>query len=332
MFICLRLKKAAKVFLLLLAGLFLAWLAGCSTGAGGDGAGDRSAGGRASLWVTRDFGAAEITLIEVNFRETDSVMNLLQQNLEVETEYGGGFVNAIEGLKSGYTGKGGDEQRMLDWFFYINGILSGVGALDYLPGDGDVIWWDYHPWGEISFTPAVIGTFPQPFLNGYRGSNSGTLILSGEGCSESSEYLAAFLRENGVKQVEVLPYEETQAQNRSRMTIVVAPWNQLSGSNFWKGLQKNRDKSGWFAELASDAFYPLDMYGQRGERAGGSAGALLATGTGMGDAAPLWLFTSLDKEGICKIVELVIQRPEKLRSKIGALVVDKEVIALPLQQ
>ncbi len=318
----------SKLLILFISGIVLTFLAGCSTEAERDFA----FGGSTTLWVTRDFGAEEIASFEADVGAGDSVMELLQKHLNVETEYGGGFVNAIEGLNSGYTGKAGDEQRMQDWFFYINGILSGVGALDYVPADKDVIWWDYHPWGEISFAPAVIGAFPQPFLNGYRGNNPGTLILAGKGCSEAGRRLAAFMQEKGIKQVEVLPYEEAYVSARSRMTIVLAPWEQLNGSSFWKGLQDNRDKTGWFAELTPEVFYRLDMHGQREDEYRDSAAAILATGTGMGDASALWLFTALDEEGVSEIVELAVQRTEELQGKTGALIVGKEVIALPAER
>ncbi|MEW5921390.1 MAG: DUF4430 domain-containing protein [Bacillota bacterium] len=320
--------QVKKIIFISFCGLFLSWSAGC----GGGLVGDTPAAGRACLWVTRDFGAAEIYNSEVEFAATDSVMTMLQQYLEVETEYGGGFVNAIAGLKSGYTGKVGEDQQMLDWFFYMNGIISGVGALDYAPGDGDVIWWDYHAWGEISFTPAVIGAFPQPFLNGYRGSNPGTLILIGKGCDRHGECLASFLQEQGAELVEIRPYAETLAGRRTRITIVVAPWDQLKESSFWQGIQENRAKTGWFAELTPDAFYPLDMHGIRGEGYSGLAGAVLATGTGMGDPTPLWLITSLNQEGLGEVIDLVVYQPEQLQMMIGALIVGKEVIALPQQR
>lgn len=318
----------SKLVILFISVIVLTCLAGCSAEADGD----LASGGSTVIWVTRDFGTEEIASFEADVGEGNNVMELLQKHLNVETEYGGGFVNAIEGLESGYTGKASEEQRMQDWFFYINGILSGVGAPDYVPADKDVIWWDYHPWGEISFTPAVIGAFPQPFLNGYRGNNPGTLILAGTGCSEAGRRLAVFLQEKGVMQVEVLPYEEARASARSRMTIVLAPWEELNGSSFWKGIQENRDKTGWFAELTPEAFYRLDMHGQRVEEYRDSAAAILATGTGMGDASALWLFTALDKEGVSEIVEMTVQRTEELQGKTGALLVGKEVIALPAKR
>ena len=50
-------------------------------------------------------------------------MRLLQRDFEVETRYGGNFVQEIDGLAGGREGG-----RRVDWFYYVNGIESGVGA------------------------------------------------------------------------------------------------------------------------------------------------------------------------------------------------------------
>ena len=44
-------------------------------------------------------------------------MRLLQRKFEVETRYGGGFVQEIDGV-----GGGREAGRPVDWFFYVNGI------------------------------------------------------------------------------------------------------------------------------------------------------------------------------------------------------------------
>ena len=59
----------------------------------------------------------------------------LQRYGEVDTGYGGRFVDAIEGLRSG-SRRG--ERR--DWFYYVNGIEAPVGSADYEPRDGDRVW------------------------------------------------------------------------------------------------------------------------------------------------------------------------------------------------
>ena len=53
-------------------------------------------------------------------------MRVLERNAEITTRYGGGFVQSIDGLEAD---EGADGP--LDWFFYVNGVESTVGAADY---------------------------------------------------------------------------------------------------------------------------------------------------------------------------------------------------------
>ncbi len=291
-------------------------------------AGDNT--GFVTLWVTRDFGTETIFHSELPITPNQSVLALLQKHLEVETEYGGGFVNSINGLQSGYSQKKDEDRRMVDWFYYVNGILSDQGAALYVPVDGDIIWWDYRPWGEVSFTPAVVGAFPQPFSGGYRGKQPGTLILAGDACREEAELLARFLNEMGVASVEVAPYQEEKAVNRTQIVLVVALWQELHQSSFWEGVQNHRDRTGWFAELTPERFYPLDQHALRqNEGYGENTGAVMATGTGLGDPYPLWLVTATDLEGLAETVDALVKKRGQFEKAVGALVLDGEVLVLP---
>ena len=101
-----------------LAALALA-LGGCGFGAG------TSAPGAAQLDVTRDFGRQHFQPARlVHVHESDTVMRFLQATHKVDTRYGGGFVQSIDGLA-------GDRSAQRDWFFYVNGIEAGVGAADF---------------------------------------------------------------------------------------------------------------------------------------------------------------------------------------------------------
>ena len=46
---------------------------------------------------------------------------------------------------------------------------STIGAADYPLHGGESIWWDYRDWGAAMRVPAVVGSWPQPFLGGYDG-------------------------------------------------------------------------------------------------------------------------------------------------------------------
>ncbi len=288
--------------------------------------------GSITFWVTLDFGRESLFHAELPVTSNQSVLALLQKHLDVETEYGGGFVNAINGFRSGYSNKTGKESQMVDWFYYVNGILSDQGAANYVPGAGDVIWWDYRPWDNIALAPAVVGAFPQPFTNGYRGEKPATLMLAGKDCQEKAKQLAYFLEEMGAAPVELAAYEEKRAAKRTQIVLVVALWQNLHQDPLWEEIQKYRGRTGWFAELTAGRFYPLDQYGNRqGKGYQEKTGAVLATGAGLGDPHPLWVVTATDLEGLEKTVNALIKDPQLFEKTTGALVVDGKVLNLPLK-
>jgi hypothetical protein len=127
-------------------------LAGCGE--------ERAGSGTASLWVTRDRGAEVIHTATVP--AGISALEALDRELDVETRYGGRFVQGIEGLEGSLA-----EQR--DWFWYVNGLEGDRSAAEYELRPGDVEWWDYRSWGSVMQVPVVVGAFPEPFLHGFAG-------------------------------------------------------------------------------------------------------------------------------------------------------------------
>jgi hypothetical protein len=123
--------------------------AGCGLGPG------PSSSGTATLTVTRDYGSHTVVEATVEDpRSSETVMRFLDREAEIATRYGGGFVQSIDGVSGG---------RSEDWFFYVNGIESPVGAAEVRVQGGDRIWWDYRDWSGAMRVPAVVGSWPEPF-------------------------------------------------------------------------------------------------------------------------------------------------------------------------
>src|SRR5688500_4408032 len=105
---------------------------GCGLGAG-------VADGGAELGVTRAFGARSmVRVVSSNLSGSETVIRLLERHAKFRTRYGGAFVQAIDGLR----GRAGGARRF-DWFFYVNGIESSIGAAEHRVHAGDRVWWDY---------------------------------------------------------------------------------------------------------------------------------------------------------------------------------------------
>jgi Domain of unknown function (DUF4430) len=147
-----------RVLLAVLAALLLA---GCGE--------ERGQGeGTASLWITRDRGEEVLLTAEVAAGLT--AMQALEREAEVETRFGGRFVQSINGIE-------GSLARQRDWFYFINGVEADRGAAEYRLHDGDVLWWDFHAWSSAGRARVWVGAFPEPFIHGYDGDRKPTVVL-----------------------------------------------------------------------------------------------------------------------------------------------------------
>jgi hypothetical protein len=136
--------------------LVLLLLAGCGGGAGG-------AKGSATLWITRDRGTTVLYTGTVPAGLT--VMQALDREADVDTRYGGRFVQAVNGLEGSVT-------RGWDWFYFVNGVAADRGAAEYRLRAGEIAWWDYRRWRGQGEAVVVVGAFPEPFVHGYAGKAS----------------------------------------------------------------------------------------------------------------------------------------------------------------
>jgi len=123
--------------------------------------GERSAEGSATLWVTRDHGEKVMLVRTVPAGVT--ALQALREEADVETRYGGRFVQSIEGIE-------GSTSARRDWFYFVNGFEVDRGAAEYRLHPGDIEWWDFRSWRERMREPVVVGAFPEPFVHGFDGT------------------------------------------------------------------------------------------------------------------------------------------------------------------
>jgi len=90
--------------------------------------------------VSQDFNSTQILDELVTLDDGSTAMDALQKVANVKTNYGGGFVVAINGVRSQYPGTN------KDWFYYVNEVSPNKGAAVYILNDGDVEHWDFHEW------------------------------------------------------------------------------------------------------------------------------------------------------------------------------------------
>jgi Domain of unknown function (DUF4430) len=134
--------------------------------------------------VTRDFGAEVV--LEAKVPVGDSVLQALDRHADIETRYGGRFVQAVNGIE-------GSLAKQRDWFYFVNGIEPGVGSAEVELHRGDVAWWDYRDWSKQMAAPVVVGAFPEPFLHGWDGTRRPAEVEAPPGFAAEADALLRVL-------------------------------------------------------------------------------------------------------------------------------------------
>jgi hypothetical protein len=241
-----------------------------------------------SLTVTRDFGQREIdTASASSVPAGETVMRFLQRHFDVTTRYGGGFVQSIEGLSGSMSGG-----SRVDWFYYVNGIESSEGAAARKIAPGDQIWWDRHDWRVAQRVPAVVGSFPEPFVSGENGRAIPlALVCAGE--QRACKEVRTRLEDAGVTKLSSVTLGTGVGGQLLR--IVVGPWSKIQHDPAVSLLAKGPGASGVYARPVAGGIELLDQAGRvvRTLRHGG-----LIAATRFQEQQPTWVITGSDDAGV----------------------------------
>lgn len=280
--------------------------------------------------ISSDYGAKILTDKAVEYQQGLSVMEgLLSLGGEVQTSDGGGFISGIGDLQSGYGGISGERT---DWFYYVDGIFADVGALDYYPGKGEVIWWDYHSWKMSQGIPAVTGCYPEPFLHGYGGKTADTTIMFFPENKKEAAKLRQNLLDKGVKDVNLLNIDPALLSHRKGPVIVLGIWERVQDVFFLKELNEAGKRAGLFAKFTGKSLQLLDYRFNKAEEFTENVGLIAATGEGSGDESPLWLIVGIDQNGLEAALQLLLDTPEKMAASFGMAVHEQELFKLPVMR
>lgn len=287
----------------------------------GLGEGDEQAGG-ATLRVTRDFGRAELGSADTEtLRDGGTVMRFLRSEFDVETRFGGGFVQSIDGL----AGEGSSGRR--DWFFFVNGIESDVGAAEYELSPGDRVQWDLRHWRAAMRVPAIVGAYPEPFRSGIGGKRRPVRVECEEAAAEPCRDAKDSLERAGVP----VSGSSLGAPGTETVTrLVVARWPQARIVRGAPALEDGPQVTGVFARFGADG-RSLELLDEDGKVARtirpGDGTALLAALRPRDDEL-IWLVTALDEEGLAAGVAAL--REKRLRDAFAVAVTGRTVEKLPL--
>ena len=232
------------------------------------------------------------------------------------TRYGGGFVASIDGLAGGRRGG-----RPVDWFFYVDGVLSDRGAAQVRVKDGDVIWWDHHDWGSGPGSgSAVVGSFPAPFTSR---AALACVPASAVACATTRAALARA----GARVDDVAP---AALGSGDAPGVLVGTLAALRDTATARLLRQGPEGSGVYARPAADGSTValLDERGHRVRAAGPGTGLVAATRTE--GHAPVWAVTGTDDAGVRAAAAVLTA--ERLRDRFAVVVDAGAVTALPLER
>jgi Domain of unknown function (DUF4430) len=266
-------------------------LALCATAVAGCGLGPGEDEGEVELTVTRDYGDEVMLAESDSINESDTVMRVLDRNADLTTRYGGGFVQSIDGLAGGQSGGGRS-----DWFFYVNGIESSTGSADYDLSDGDRIWWDYRDWTAAMRVPAVVGSWPEPFVHGFQGQRWRAVMecrARASTCETANRRLSPLS-------------DETSDSVASPIVVLVGAWKVVRKDETAALLANGPNESGVFARFVGTRRPLLEVLNKEGQPAGsiGKGGGLIAA-LRPGEGAPTWVVTGTDAKGVAAAANLL---------------------------
>ena len=284
-----RSSRRVSVTALAAATLAAAGLAGCGLGPGPVPTG-------VHLTVTRDFGAQVLTKTSApKANGAETVMSLLLRNAKITTKYGGGFVESVDGHSGGES-----EGDPTDWFYYVNGIEAPKGAAATNVHPGDHIWWDLHDWSQTDDVPAVVGSYPEPFLNGTEGKRLPVRVECAAAQSAPCRTVIARLRALGVPAAVAAIGSGAEPD---ALQVVVGRWTAVHGDPSVTGIESGPRTSGVYARFAPNGQTLTLLAGDGSTTATLGAGAGLIAATKDDEGALVWVVSGTDEAGVARAAQ-----------------------------
>ena len=308
-------RRALTLGLVVASGLAAAVsLSGCGLGAG-------AAPGSVAVTVSDEFGQRQLPApasLKVVGEET--VMSLMQRNYRIGTRFGGKFVQSINGL-------GGESEgaEPVDWFYYVNGVQATKGAAATNVHPADQIWWDRHDWSQTESIPAVVGSYPEPFLHGYDGVRYPVRVQCTSVTSAPCRTVLGRLREAGVPAAVAATGSGGEPD---ALQVLVGPFRSIASDTSAASIERGPSASGVYATFSADGtkLTLLHADGHPAAAPPGEVGLLAATRER--ENAPVWVVTGTTAGGVARAAEAFDQ--VSLRDHFAVAVAAAGVVPLPV--
>jgi len=278
--------------------------------------------------VTQDFGSNLILDKWTALTDSESALDVLQRSTELETAYGGGFITGINGVTSEYP------SQKKDWFFYINGILSNRGGGSYILNPGDIQHWDLRSWTGTGQVSAIIGDFPEPFLHGYAGNISPTIIVYDDYFKTAAQALQTEMLELGISNVSLTEYQYLSQEDKQNSNLIIVG---TADSPLVSELYASYKRFGLTAYLDQNILTVLDTDGNIVQKYEENAGIIQATQNpwnprGIGACQNVvWIISGIANDDVLSVLNLLAGDNITLDNAFGMIIINDDPIKIPWQ-
>jgi hypothetical protein len=166
------------------------------------------------------------------------------------------------------------------------------------------VWWDHRDWSVTDRVPAVVGSFPEPFLNGFDGNRHPIRIECGTDDDVCRDVQSRFTDLGLVAALGGV----SRSFTRQTLRILVGPWSAVGGDPFAGTIGKGPKESGVYVRMSGDGktITTLDERGRPVRRLGPGTGLIAATApegleevqSGAVRKDPIWVVTGTDERGV----------------------------------
>lgn len=237
--------------------------------------------GAVRVMVTRDFGSAALASATVAGPSAGATaFSLLERRFRVVLA-AGDSVRAIDGVQA---------RPPARWQLYVDGVAAGGGARIH---PGDRLWWNLE--ASRVKPPAVVGSFPEPFLHSLGGRRYPTTLECAGDVQAACRRVAAVLGHAGVP---ASPQLLGAGSGQDSLAVVVGTWRDIRAELAATLLSQGPTSSGVFARFVGGREPSLQLLNVRGmtvatlKHQAGVVAALAQPG-----APPTWLVVGTDVAG-----------------------------------
>lgn len=91
------------------------------------------------ITISINEGEEFVTEQEISIEEGDILMDVMEENFYIETDFDGAFITSIERVKA-------SDEEQTAWMFFVNEEMPTVGANEYELTPGDEVVFDLQSW------------------------------------------------------------------------------------------------------------------------------------------------------------------------------------------